>query len=311
MSRWLLARALLLSGALAASVLFALGSARAELTQRALTVGRLALDFPEEWLTAAPRTLWINGAQVRIVTGRSELPLHALLARLEASCRARSRLLGAPWRAKLGEAGIPAWLDGVLRVESEHEGVVGCLDPGDRPLGAWGLLEKLERFAAKLDLDALGAVRLVRVEAREQGSFFVAALSEGPLALTTMFPESGDAPGVDLASAGRPRGSRRLFTALQQGGEPTLTVYEVQEELAVVLPAFEQQLERRGFVRLARVDGEDGCSSLFGAHGQQLLVSASRHFDTTTLAISSLTRAFPRNSTSAPTDTGAVTRQAR
>jgi hypothetical protein len=287
-------RLLLLLFAVLASSWAAWRSVHAEVSRSALALSRLALDLPAEWSAAAPRELWVNGAHIRIITGRSELELPALLARLEASCLARSKLVSEPLRRWLGGK-LPSIADGVVRMESESEGVVACLELGETPLGAWGLLRKLQRFERALDLAELGALRTVRVEAREHGSFFVAVLSEGPLPLTTMFPPAGDAPGFDLEPVGRPPNMRRVFSALQQGGEPAIAVYEGEGASEPPFQEFAARLLRSGFERLHEERSAGSRSALFRAGDRNLLLVATGDGEQSQLALIALERSFARN----------------
>lgn len=265
--------------------------ARAELSERALAATESVLNLPGVWLSAAPRELWLNGARVRIATGTSELALPALLDRLEGSCRARSRIVGGPARAWLGDQ-VPALLDGVLRAESGRGGLVACFELGPEPIGVRGLLHRLGRLASSLDLTELGGLRVVRVAPRAEGAFFVAAWSEGALPLARMFPARGDAPGFDSALHDRPEDARRTLSVLQQGGEPLVTFYETRVPRAFA--RYVERLHARGFARLD--DGSDATSALLQAHGETLLVVGGQENDARAqLALIALAGGFARN----------------
>jgi hypothetical protein len=223
-----LRRAVVVLGALACCSALAVASARAELERRALASTRAVLDLPAQWLQGPPRVLALNGAHFVVSTGRSDLALPALLDHAQANCRASSgglaaRLSGAGAARSGPSSGLR---DGVLRAEDEREGVVACLGLGAAPLSGDELVARLERFSRRLDLAELGGVTMVRVEARQHGSFFVVAASQGALPLGLMFPSRGDAPGFDPSELPRPPATRRLLSAHQADREPALFVYE-------------------------------------------------------------------------------------
>lgn len=204
--------------------------ARSEIDRSLLQTARAALDFPEQWLSGEPRELRLNGARVHILSGRSDLSMSALLDHVQAGCREVGG--GVPRLARHAAEVLPSappgLLDGVLRADSAHEGVVACLQLGKQELTLEQLAQRMGKFSENLDLNELGGVRMVRVTPREHGSFFVVAMSEGSAALTDMFPERGDAPGVDFSRLPRPRQSTRLLSAWQVNGEPAINTYRVQ-----------------------------------------------------------------------------------
>jgi len=307
MTRWL-RRALLLSSCAFLSMFFAWRTVRAELAQRALDASAPILDLPAAWSSAAPRELWLNGGHVRVLTGLSDLPLPALMSRLEQSCRARSQLAPSRLRELAGTA-LPSLLDGVLRADAPQSGLIACFELGGRPLGVSGLLGKLQRFARELDLAELGNVHVVRAAARPQGTFFVVVSTLGALPLTKLFPAAGDAPGLDFSAAGRPLDSRRVFTALQEGGEPTIVIYESGRALAPLLDEYAGRLVRAGFEQLGVLQEQGSRSVLLQQHGSTLLVMAARARGRSLVSVIALDRGFVRNSRASSTDSRAVMRQ--
>jgi hypothetical protein len=268
------------------SVWLALHTARAALTTQVLDWSVHLLDLPAAWQTGVPRELALNGARMGIVSGHSELPLRALLDRLQTSCRARSRLLDP--RLPSIPAQLPGLLDGVLRLESERAGVVACLELGSEPLGVTELTRRLEQLAQDGDLNRLGPVRMARVEARAQGSFFIVAASDGALPLPLMFPETGDAPGLDLPFVPRPPDARRVLSVWQLGRAPRINVYETSRALADVWPAYLRSLSSLGFSTLS--DSHDGGmrAALLDRQGQSLLVVGSAQHGGASLVLSGL-----------------------
>jgi hypothetical protein len=270
----ILRRLFLVLLALGVSGLWAARTAQAALSQQALDWSARLLDLPAEWQTMEPRELLLNGARFGIVSGQSELPLPRLLDRLQASCRERSRLDVAPLAPRRD---LPSLADGVLRVDNEHAGMVACLELGSEALAPSELLARLQTLQQTGDLASLGAIRLVRVEARGQGSFFVAVASDGPLPLPLLFPSRGDAPGVDPAGAPRPYAARRLLSVWQLGQEPSIHVYETSEGLEQAFRAYSARLHAQRFVPLTDTqEAADTRAALFKREGHLLLVTATR-----------------------------------
>jgi hypothetical protein len=270
----------------ACSMWLALRTARATLTMQVLDWSANLLDLPATWQTGAPRELMLNGARMGIVSGHSELALRALLDRLQTSCRARSRLLEA--RPVSKTARLPGLLDGVLRLESERAGVVACLELGSEPLGLAELTRRLEQLAQTGDLNRLGPVRMARVEARERGSFFVVAASDGALPLPLMFPDTGDAPGLDLPSAPRPPDARRVLSVWQLGREPRINVYDTSRALDQVWPDYLRSLATRGFSTLSDSYSAGVRAALLDRQGHSLLVVGTAQRGGASLVLSAL-----------------------
>lgn len=262
----------------ATSLVLGLQTARATLEARALGWAEAVLDVPERWLSAEPRDVVFNGAVVRIATGRSALALPALLDRLQASCGSRAAI---PSQAGLRE--------GVLRIEGASRGLVACFDLGTERPSAEALLARLARACETGDLAQIGPLRVVRAEARRDGTFFVLAASMGALPLAQLFPQVGDAPGSDLPHVGRPLRARRLLTVWQQEGEPTLRAYESADALVPAWDGFRDVLRARGVAALGAAVGDaTSRAGLFERDGNTLLISAHARGARTLFVVSSL-----------------------
>lgn len=235
----------MVAGLCFASMGAAMVSAKTELDRSLLQTAREALDFPEQWLSGEPRQLVLNGARVHILSGRSELSMSALLDHVQAGCREVGG--GVPKLAKRAAKVLPnapsGLLDGIVRAESSSEGVVACLQLGKAEMSLEQLAQRMGMFGETLDLNVLGGLRMVRVTPREHGSFFVVAMSEGSVPLARMFPEQGDAPGVDFPLLPRPADSTRLLSGWQVNGEPAINAYRVRRPVDDV---WAQQLDLLG-----------------------------------------------------------------
>ena len=182
---------------------------------------------------------------------------------------------------------LPAAADGVLRVENEREGLVACLDLGSAEASFEDLATRLSEFAEKGDLQALGGVRLLRAEAREQGAFFVTTWNEGRAPLWEMFPPSGDAPGVDFFDLPRPAGARRVLSAWQEHGAPAINVYESAEAADVVWERYTRELTRQGFLESTHEHAQSAREHalMLVKGGQQVVITAETHNGKTLLAV--------------------------
>jgi hypothetical protein len=232
----------------ALSLGYAVHTVRAELEQSLFEASEGMLALPAAWFHGAPRDIQVNGAHVRVSSGRSELALPALLDHVEGVCNVHSGGL-AELVTSASHAGrrAPPGVSSVLRAEHGNEGVVACLDLGSSRLSPEQMLAKLQRFAQALDLAELGGIRLVRARALSHGTFFVLAESQGAVAIANMFPTSGDAPGADPALVPRPPRSRRLLSAWQPQTEPAIAVYEVEQAPDELWASYLGTLHRQGW----------------------------------------------------------------
>lgn len=271
------------------SVGLATVTVQAEIERGLLDVGRSMLDLPEQWLGAKPRTIIVNGTRVHILSGRSDLSMTSFLDHVQARCREHDGGLSA--LALRARRALPkeklGTLDGVLRAENGKEGVVACLQLGTDAMTSQQLIDRLERFSDRLDLNDLGGVRMVRVSPREYGSFFVIAMSEGSASLRTMFPESGDAPGMDFSLMARPRNARRLLSAWQVDGEPAINAYRIAGGVDDVWAEQLSKLSQQGWEVLdaQSAQSSEQHASLFWRAGKTALVVAQPDDKNTLLSI--------------------------
>ena len=191
----------------------------------------------------APRTLRLNGAQIRLRVEHSEAhTLAQVLDQFESRCRSSNgrfyeQLRSAP-KTKSWSTEQLALFDGVIRVESDTAGAVACMDVGDEQGSAGTLLERARRFVADGDAAAFGDLRYVRAEQREHGVFVVMMWTDGPLNIKQMFPSNGDVPGVEFPGLPRPPRSRRVLSAWEEGQAPALNIYESPEAGPAALDAY-------------------------------------------------------------------------
>ncbi len=143
---------------------------------------------------------------------------------------------------------LPSLLDGVLRIENQDVGLVACLGLGDDSLTGAAFSERLTRLMPELDLEALGGVRVVRVQRAGDRSFFAAVWNAGPLPLLRMFPEEADSPGAALpAFVERPVGGRRILSVFQEDAANGLELYERDADVQSAFAEYAQALEDAGW----------------------------------------------------------------
>ncbi len=267
----------------------ALRRAQAAFDTQLLTATRGMLGVPDEWLRGASRLIVLNGARIQLASGRSQETLHALLDRAEADCRLRSA--GLHVRAKRisdhVKRALPSLADGILRVENEREGLVACLDLGQSTISLDDLATRLAEFAKRGDLQALGGVRMLRAEARDQAAFFVSTWNEGRAPLWQMFPLTGDAPGVDFADVPRPLRSRRVLSTWQEHGAPALNVYESADAPDVLWERYTRELTRQGWLEASQDHAQSAAQRalLLVRGGHQLVITAEAQNGKTLLTV--------------------------
>jgi hypothetical protein len=89
------------------------------------------------------------------------------------------------------------------------------------------------------------------------------------------FPPADDAPGTDLAGAGKPQGSRRVLAAAIEGAPYAVRVYHAANaEAEGLVASFEGQLTRAGFARDA-LSRELGPRS-YRRGAEEIVVSSER-----------------------------------
>jgi hypothetical protein len=277
---------------------------RAEVQSLMSSVGAQMMQIGERVGTLEPRTLRINGAQLRLRVQRVPgMALGQALDLFESRCRARNgrfyeQVKERASNAALGEGQFDL-LDGVMRVESEEAGSVACFDVGEEKGSPESILARAQKFAATGDASSFGDLRYVRVERRVQGVFVVMMWTDGPLDLRAMFPKQGDAPGVDFPDLPRPPDARRIFSAWEEGEAPAVNIYEAAGKTPKELDAYYRaELAQRGWRVLNPPGRED-------APVRALMVM--RDGVTVTLSHSALEEGRLGMTTIAPMDTAGAT----
>jgi hypothetical protein len=119
-------------------------------------------------------------------------------------------------------------LDGTFHEESEHDGLVACIDT-ERPLTFDELSARLRTFGETGDLAALGGFRYAFARRDGSQTTVVTLWTDESAKLFDLFPETGDAPGRDPPDVPRPPASRRLLSGVEHGLPYSLTLYQVEQ----------------------------------------------------------------------------------
>jgi hypothetical protein len=243
--------------------LFLVRAVRAEVQDLMLSAGAQMMQLGKELGTTTPRTLRLNGAQIRMrVQSSHQHTLKQVLDQFEQRCRGSNgrfyeQLREAP-KTKAWTEDQLALFDGVIRVENERGGAVACLDVGDERGSATSLLERARRFVDSGDAASFGELRYVRAERTESGVFAVMMWTDGPLNIKHMFPREGDAPGVEFPDLPRPPNSRRILSAWEEGQRPALNIYAAKDAQPESLDAhYRAELPKLGW-ELLTPPGSDG-----------------------------------------------------
>jgi hypothetical protein len=254
---WL--RVSLYVGALAMALF--LWSARAvyaetELALREMTQGLAAELGPE--LMGEPARFSINGQILHFAVAQSRLPVAEVLARFEASCHGAREPIGLELPEDNGKQAtfvraLLAFTERLLVMRSEQpgEGHLLCFAQPPGRSGLAGMVQGVQEFAASGDLSRLGQLRHVSARAFPDGTTQVRTVwSEGSLALLSLFPVSGDAPGEDPRDVPRPSSARRVGSARIAGRPFGLHVYASREPPQALLSFYERALSARGWERV-------------------------------------------------------------
>jgi hypothetical protein len=239
----------------------------AEVQNLLMSSGAQMMQLGKELGAATPRTLRLNGAQMRLrVQSSSTYTLPEVLDEFEARCREHNgrfyeQLRSAPKTRSWNEAQLSIF-DGVMRVEQDDGGAVACMDVGDERGSADTLLARAQRFVVSGDAAAFGELRYMRAERTERGVFVVMMWTDGAFNIRNMFPTSGDAPGVDFPGLPRPDGSRRVLSAWEEGQAPAFNIYDSPGAKPSELDArYRQELPKHRWEVVTPPNGSVGTST--------------------------------------------------
>ena len=201
-------------------------SAKARVSESLASFGRELAGLPGTELHTSPRLLTVNGVRLHVVAASSKLDVGEVLDGLEAICRPRAGI--AVPSESLGDFRHPigaAPFGGILRQESDTEGLIACLDAG-KPSSLDHLVERLKRFADTGNLAEVGDLRYALVTKGSERTTLRVLWTEGDVPLRDMFPKDSDAPGNDPKGIPRPDGMHRQLSGVEHGAPYSITIYQ-------------------------------------------------------------------------------------
>ena len=160
-----------------------------------LSVGRQLAQFED--LTGTSYRVRLNGEPVNVASTLTDAPIPEILDRLERSCLDQTLLPAEQARST-----------GVLRRQSDHEGLVACIVRDER--AALTLGQRLARFGETLDLGDVGRLRYVYAKKTRGGRTHVlTAWTDGAFRLGALISDGRvDAAGSDTPQGARPAARR-------------------------------------------------------------------------------------------------------
>lgn len=266
-------------------------SVHADVREMGLGVGHQLAKLED--LTGGAEVIRLNGVEIHRAGAHTSQSMHEVLSRYEAYCRRSPGALAVAMQdipgALLDRIEVPAnaaLRASVVRDERDGRGMVVCFvdAPGDPPAP---LAERLRALAVSGDLSKLGHFRYAFAEPSagpSGGTHVVTLWSDSALALSTMFPAEGDAPGSDSALAPRPEGSRRTLSASVDGYPAAVRIYESSAARVALEAHYDEALAAQGFRKMAMHDAQRGAAYL-RADNAEVLVSFVRSERRTTVTI--------------------------
>ena len=228
--------------------------------------------------------LHINGLEVHRITASTPLDVKETLNRLQGFCSEHGGLV-APDKL-LKSAAVKSIqphntaLGGSYRHESEHAGVLACIDT-QRPLGVSELTARLQEFVTTGNLSAIGSLRYVLARREKSVTSLLVLWTEGDAPLLQMFPKTGDAPGYDVPGIPRPDHASRVFSANEDDAPYSLTTYQsLATSPASAIEWYKSQLQQRGW----RITGSQQPSTLIAQRGPRIVLISSTPMGTGSLA---------------------------
>lgn len=260
----------------------ALRSALGDMKESALVIGRQLSGFED--LLGTPHRLMLNGEPVNVASAMTDQSVHAVLDRFDAVCRKSGNGLAQeferlPDTLRADAAKQLGTSDGsrlgIVRKESEGEGMVACL-AASPALSKLSLKERLANFEQDGDLADVGMLRYVYAKQTPAGrTHVVSAWTDGSFHIFRLAPIDGsEPPGTDLPDVGRPADSKRLLSAEIEGAPHSVHIYDAPGQAADVLKKFDDRLSAQGWKAIPFVAEETPRGRAYSKKGVDMLVFA-------------------------------------
>jgi hypothetical protein len=191
-----------------------------------VSLGDRLMDYEGASSRDETREVVFNGQSMLFSTGRTDDGFASVLEHFETVCAGHDGGLTERYEAAQPR-GRDAGHSPVFRYDTEHSGVVACLDFGATDVSVTELGERVRRYGETHDLHDLGDLRYVYAERNEANTstHFVTFWTDGSFRMDAIFPEDGDGGGEDLADVARPPGARRTISATETGTNDTVVQY--------------------------------------------------------------------------------------
>jgi hypothetical protein len=224
-----------------------------------------------------------NGARFHFSAGVVGEGVQAVVARATQICEQENqdmaRELGPalsrlPASALVGQKLEASQLLTLKNSDSSSVGEVGCWRR--RSGTAKRFMERVKRFAESGDLAELGSLSYVRAERHGEKTLVRALWSEGRLAMTSLFPEQGDAPGEDLHDVPRPSGATRILSARVLGTARHVVGYDTALPASQLNQFYTSELAKNGWHELdlgAKEPPSERLSHAFQRAGRRALLA--------------------------------------
>jgi hypothetical protein len=236
----------------AVSGLWLVHRAHAELSRRALSLGReIALTLPPQTRQTGTTALRVNGQDASLNSTVVSEPIDLVLDRFEGLCASQSGAIQQQLHDAIRKgAKLPKpETFGIFRSErGQREATAACFSRTGRG-GLTSLINDMGRALETGDLAQLGQFRYVfaRIAQDKKSSHVITVWSRGALNVAQMFPEHGDAPGADLAPGARPPNSTRVLSAETMHHEMNAVLYESASDAESALDAYGSSLVEAGY----------------------------------------------------------------
>jgi hypothetical protein len=253
--------------------------AKADITEQTFVLGRDLSKVAD--LLDHTYEVRLNGETIFMSQTESRLSMQEILDKFEQTCRENPGVMAQDWKnipndtIKTKDGDLVAKL-GVVRKQTEHEGMVGCLAKSDGMSPS--LTEAWKNFIKTGELGYVGKLRYAFVKGPSQsGRYSVTTLwTENSFNLMNIMPpESGDAPGSDSPTAGRPPNGKRFLTAEIVGTPYALRIYESDAAPEVVYGKYDATMVSDDWLAFTK----DSNAHMYYKDGVETLVMASRNDD--------------------------------
>ena len=230
---------------------FQIRTARAEITDRTLQLGRQMLTLANAAEHDVNKVV-MNGQNMFIGNSLSHDPANVVLDRYQSYCEANAAQPAEMWRELVNKPGASTdkkWLStGVMRGGDRREGVVVCFTKTPKSKQSLGAAAK--EFAETGDLGSLGAARYVYAKTTEQGNTHVlTAWTDDTFSIFDLVgDETKDVKGVDFGGEiPRLPDSRRAFSARLDESPFGVNVYQNKETPEKNAQFYDDQMQLQGW----------------------------------------------------------------